>query len=86
MQNTNDSALTDFEQSLEQLESIVEKMERGELSLEQSLEAFEEGVKLTRNCQKTLRQAEQRVHELLESNGEITQAPFNGDSNNGNAF
>lgn len=93
MPKTNDSALTDFEESLEQLESIVEKMERGELSLEQSLEAFEEGVKLTRNCQQTLRKAEQRVHELLENNGEVEQTPFIADSNasnngnsNGNAF
>jgi len=74
--NANDNALNDFEHSLEELEAIVEKMERGELSLEQSLEAFEKGVKLTRNCQATLRKAEQRVHELLQENGELKEVPF----------
>ena len=76
MSNSNDNALNDFEHSLEELEAIVEKMERGELSLEQSLEAFEKGVKLTRNCQATLRKAEQRVHELLKENGELKEVPF----------
>lgn len=76
MSNTPDSSLNDFEQSLEQLEAIVEKMEKGELSLEQSLEAFEEGVKLTRNCQDTLRKAEQRVTELLQENGELKEREF----------
>lgn len=69
-----DSSLNDFEESLEQLEAIVEKMERGELSLEQSLEAFEKGVKLTRNCQDTLKKAEQRVTELLKETGELKKS------------
>jgi len=85
MSNANDSSLNDFEDSLEQLEAIVAKMEKGELSLEQSLEAFEEGVKLTRTCQQTLRKAEQRVHELLEENGELTQKPFSPSNDQGNA-
>lgn len=85
MPNQNDSALNDFEESLEQLEAIVERMEKGELSLEQSLEAFEEGVKLTRNCQQTLRKAEQRVSELLEENGELKKAPFNSEDDQNQA-
>lgn len=76
MSNSSENALNDFEHSLEELEAIVEKMERGELSLEQSLAAFEKGVKLTRDCQATLRKAEQRVHELLKENGELKEAPF----------
>jgi exodeoxyribonuclease VII small subunit len=71
MSDTKNNDLNDFEQSLQQLEAIVTKMERGELSLEQSLEAFEEGVKLTRSCQETLRKAEQRVSELLQDGNEV---------------
>ena len=68
----------DFEQSLKELEDIVRKMEQGELSLEHSLEAFEEGVKLTRNCQTALQKAEQKVALLVKnSNGELTTTNFN---------
>ncbi|UZE95544.1 exodeoxyribonuclease VII small subunit [Alkalimarinus alittae] len=68
----------DFEQSLRQLEDIVRKMEQGELSLESSLGAFEEGVKLTRNCQAALQRAEQKVKILIEnSDGEFSLADFN---------
>ncbi|KXJ55716.1 MAG: exodeoxyribonuclease VII small subunit, partial [Neptuniibacter sp. Phe_28] len=62
---------TDFEQSLQDLESIVTQMEQGELSLEDSLKAFEEGVSLTRECQNILAQAEQKVQLLMESGGEL---------------
>ncbi len=67
-----------FEQSLKELEDIVRKMEQGELSLEHSLEAFEEGVKLTRNCQTALQKAEQKVAILVkDSDGELTTTDFN---------
>lgn len=67
-----------FEQSLKELEDIVRKMEQGELSLEHSLEAFEEGVKLTRNCQTALQKAEQKVAILVKnSDGELTTTDFN---------
>ncbi len=66
----------DFEESLKALEGLVQQMEQGELSLQQSLEAFEEGVKLTRACQKQLETAEQRVQVLIEKNGEITETPL----------
>ena len=65
-----------FEQSLQSLEALVNKMEAGELSLEDSLKAFEEGVTLTRECQSILAQAEQKVEILMESEGEITKQPF----------
>ncbi|PIE42000.1 MAG: exodeoxyribonuclease VII small subunit [Gammaproteobacteria bacterium] len=59
----------DFETALETLESLVERMESGELSLEDSLSAFEQGIQLTKSCQKSLQEAEQRVKILIEQNG-----------------
>lgn len=59
----------DFEASLERLEKIVDTLEEGELSLEESLKIFEEGVSLTRSCQKALDEAEQRVKQLSINNG-----------------
>lgn len=69
----------DFEQSLKALESLVQQMEQGDLTLQQSLEAFEEGVKLTRACQQQLETAEQRVQLLMEKNGEISAQPLDAD-------
>jgi len=60
------NTVDDFETSLQALEDIVSKMEQGTLSLEQSLEAFEQGVQLTRTCQSTLKEAEQRVSKLTQ--------------------
>lgn len=65
-----------FEDALAELERIVEQMESGELSLEQSLAAFERGVKLTRECQQALSKAEQKVSALIEHNGEATLTDF----------
>jgi len=65
-----------FEESLAKLEALVDKMESGELSLEDSLSTFEEGIKLTRACQQALKQAEQKVQLLIEKNGEISNEPF----------
>jgi exodeoxyribonuclease VII small subunit len=59
-------SIADFEKSLQQLEDIVNKMEQGQLSLEQSLSSFEQGVQLTRQCQATLKNAEQRVSSLIQ--------------------
>ena len=55
---------TDFETAMQALEALVDQMENGEMTLEDSLKAFEEGVQLTRICQTTLKDAEQRVIEL----------------------
>jgi exodeoxyribonuclease VII small subunit len=66
----------DFEQSLAALEALVARMEKGDLSLEDSLQAFEEGVQLTRECQARLQAAEQRVQVLLEKNGELSLQPL----------
>ena len=58
----------DFEQSLGSLQALVERLESGDLSLEESLAAFEQGVALTRDCQQALSQAEQKVQQLMENN------------------
>jgi len=68
----------DFEKSLNQLESLVESMEDGEMSLEESLKAFEDGIRLTRQCQQALSAAEQRVQILLEKDGALKTEPFEG--------
>ena len=62
-----------FEEALEELERLVSSMEEGELSLEDSMKAFEKGIKLTRECQTALQKAEQKVQILLNESGE-TQA------------
>lgn len=64
----------DFETALSELEALVQRMEGGELSLEDSLKEFERGVKLTRFCQEALKVAEQRV-KLLGTNGEESDFP-----------
>ena len=62
-----------FEKALENLEEIVSSMENGELTLEDSLKAFEKGIKLIRECQGALRDAEQKVRVLLNENGDTTK-------------
>jgi exodeoxyribonuclease VII small subunit len=54
-----------FEKSVQELDVIVERMESGDLSLDESLQLFEKGVKLTRACQQTLADAEARIEKLL---------------------
>ena len=62
-----------FEKALEHLEEIVSSMENGELTLEDSLKAFEKGIKLTRECQGALRDAEQKVRVLLNESGDTAE-------------
>ena len=72
----NDKPKT-FESSLEQLELIVRELEQGELPLERSLELFEQGVKLSRECQERLNQAERRIEILMRDNqGRPAVRPF----------
>ena len=73
-QKTNDEL--DFEAAIKELENLVERMEQGDQSLEQSLKDFERGVELTRTCQKALKQAEQKVQLLLEQSGQAELTPF----------
>ena len=72
------SPVADFEKSLEQLEALVDDMERGELSLEQSLAAYERGVGLYRRCQQALEQAELRVKLLSDPEKPGQAEPFPG--------
>jgi exodeoxyribonuclease VII small subunit len=69
----------DFETALAELEELVEKMEQGELNLDESLKQFERGVLLTRVCQKALQEAEQKVQILLEKDGQTSLEPFDSD-------
>ena len=74
----------ELEQALEALETVVEQLERGEMSLDESLKAFEHGVRLTRQCQTILSAAEQKVQQLIELNGELHAEPFPDDSTDAN--
>ena len=65
-----------FEEALEKLEEIVRRMEAGEMTLEESLKAFEEGIKLSRLCAKKLDEADRRVELLLRQEGELVTKPF----------
>ena len=76
----NKPTFSNFEKSLQELETLVEQMEKGELSLEDSLKHFERGIELTRSCQAALRLAEQKVEQLLEKNGQIEIVPFDTQS------
>lgn len=67
-----------FETALEELQGVVKKLESGELSLEQALQQFERGVKLTRACQERLVAAEQKVEILMKAtaDGQVETQPF----------
>ena len=65
---------------LEELEALVTRMEEGELPLEEALQQFEKGMRLTRDCQRALREAEQKVDLLMEKAGEAEVAPFDPES------
>jgi exodeoxyribonuclease VII small subunit len=60
----------DFEQALSELEGLVERLERGDLPLDEALKAFERGVALTRHCQACLQTAQQKVEILLKRSGQ----------------
>ena len=66
----------DFEQQLASLEGLVESLESGELSLEESLKSFEQGIKVARDCQAALKAAEQKVEVLTRQGDELFSLPF----------
>ena len=66
----------DFEQALAELEGLVERLERGDLPLDEALKTFERGVALTRHCQSALKAAQQKVEILLKRSGEAGVEPF----------
>lgn len=65
-----------FEQALQRLEEVVRELEGGDLSLEQALALFQEGVALARRCGIQLDQAEARIEKLLEADGQVMTVPF----------
>jgi exodeoxyribonuclease VII small subunit len=66
----------DFEEALAELESLVERLERGDLPLDEALKVFERGVALTRHCQSSLQAAQQKVEILLKRGTEPQAEPF----------
>jgi exodeoxyribonuclease VII small subunit len=74
----------DFEATLAELEELIEKMEEGDISLEESLQSFERGIVLTRTCQEALKAAEQKVQILLEQNKQTEVQSFEDDSEDDN--
>jgi len=69
----------DFESAMRDLEQLVERLEQGDLPLEESLAAFERGVMLTRSCQGALKEAEQKVEILLRKAGEPAIEDFDAE-------
>lgn len=80
MPETSKKKLVQLEKNLEELSDLIEKMEQGGLSLEESLECFEKGIHLVRRCQKTLMEAEQKIQLLTEKKGDFELSSFNPDS------
>ncbi|MDA0796960.1 MAG: exodeoxyribonuclease VII small subunit [Proteobacteria bacterium] len=74
----NEKKSVDFEQQLASLEALVESLESGELSLEDSLKSFEAGIKVARECQQALKAAEQKVEILMRQGDELVSQPFVG--------
>ena len=74
----NDNPAPPFEQALSELEALVESLEHGDMSLEESLKSFERGVELTRACEKSLKAAEQKVRILAQKNSKAELELFDG--------
>ena len=70
----------DYEASITELESLVERLEQGDLRLEESLKLYENGVLITRDCQEALSQAEQKVQLLLQQSDQANLVDFEGNS------
>jgi exodeoxyribonuclease VII small subunit len=73
---SGDNKPVDFEKALVELESLVERLERGDVPLDEALRTFERGVALTRHCQACLQAAQQKVEILLKRSGEPAVQPF----------
>ena len=73
---SKDKKAVDFEQQLASLEGLVNSLESGELSLEESLKSFEQGIKVARDCQAGLKSAEQKVEVLMRQGDELVSQPF----------
>jgi len=81
MSTTPTNHSTQFEQSLQKLEALVKNLESGNLPLEDSLTAFQEGVGLVKNCQTLLSQAEQKIEMLIKASVDhVETKPFSTES------
>lgn len=65
-----------FEESIHRLEEVVERLENGDVPLEQAIQLFEEGMILAKQCNQTLEQVEQQVEILMKENGDWVKKPF----------
>ena len=74
------SAIPDFEAALAELETLVDKMESGDQSLEEALKSFQRGVELTRTCQQGLKEAEQQVEKLIKESEDSATEPHSSES------
>lgn len=66
-----------FEEKIENLENIVSELEKGNLNLDDSMEKFEKGMKLSKECNKILEESEKKITILLEQNGIVKEEEFN---------
>ncbi len=76
--NMTTSEAPQFEQTLQRLEQLLNKMEGGQLPLEESIKLYEEGVELVQTCQTVLQNAEQRVLKVMEKNGQTVLEKMDG--------
>lgn len=74
--NAQSAEAPDFERALGELEGLVERLERGDLPLDEALKTFERGVELTRHCQSSLKAAQQKVEILLKRSGQSAIEAF----------
>ncbi|MFT4652215.1 MAG: exodeoxyribonuclease VII small subunit [Porticoccaceae bacterium] len=79
---TKTTKAVDFEQQLKSLEALVASLESGELSLEDSLKSFEQGIKVARECQQALKNAEQKVELLTRQGDELVSGHYSPDADN----
>lgn len=79
--NTTETDLPSLEQSLAEIDQLIDKMEKNELTIEQSLNNFERGIKLIKHCQKILTEAEQKVQILIHTNDQDQLLPYKQEEN-----
>lgn len=72
----NDNKEINFEETINELEKIATELEKGDLSLDESVKKFEQGMKLSKQCNDILEKAEKRISILLNSDGNITEENF----------
>ena len=72
-------AKSNFENNMESLENIVNELEKGDLNLDESISKFEEGIKISKQCNKILEEAEKKITILLEKDGDIKEEDFSSE-------